>query len=90
MKVISNRFEYITSVQIQKIIFITDDYICFYKNSHTHREDGPAIIPFTDKPYSIEWTYKSDCYGYGDDFTNETWKKKVKELKRKEKLRIFK
>lgn len=88
MKVISNRFEYIKFVQIQKIIFITDDYICFYKNNHTHRENGPAIIPFS-KVCDIEWTYKSDCYGYGKDFTNKSWKKFVKKLKRKEKLKIF-
>jgi len=89
MKVIFNRFEYINSITIKKIIFITDEYICFYKNNHTHRENGPAIIPFAIKPYDFEWTYKSDCYGYGNAFTNKSWKKFVKELKRKEKLKIF-
>lgn len=48
-----------------------------------HREDGPAI---EDSNGLNGWYYYDTCYGTGNDFTNETWIEKVRELK----LEIFK
>ena len=61
--------------------------IHFYKNGKYHREDGVARINL----YINEklWYYKGEYYGVTNDFTNKTWKKKVKQLKREEKFKIF-
>lgn len=56
-------------------------------NGFNHREDGPAV-EYADGDKC--WFYKDKIYGYDNDFTNETWKEKVKEMKRKEELEIFK
>ena len=50
-------------------------------NDLEHREDGPAYEYSNGLKY---WNYKGKHYGQNDDFTIETWKEKVKELKRKE------
>lgn len=36
------------------------------------------------------WCYKGIAYGANEDFTIKTWKKKFKELKQQDKLKIFK
>ena len=59
----------------------------WFINGLSHREDGPTV-EFADGRKS--WHYKDKFYGINDDFTNETWKEKVEELIRKEKLKIFK
>lgn len=59
-------------------------YYCF--DGQLHREDGPSA-EFADG--DKEWHYKNKIYGKNNDFTNKTWVKKVKELKRQEKLSIF-
>lgn len=58
----------------------------WYVNGLWHREDGPAFEGKDGKRY---WCYKDKRYGDDDDFTIETWKEKVKELKSAEKLKIF-
>jgi len=46
----------------------------WYKNGKYHREDGPAIeYPIGRK----EWYLNDKCYGYNNDFTDESWKKFV-------------
>jgi hypothetical protein len=55
-------------------------------NGCEHREDGPAVEFVNGNKH---WYYKNKYYGANDDFTIKSWKKKVKELKREEKLKIF-
>ena len=64
-------------------IFIAGAYktIRFYKNGSLHREDGPAVEYANG---GKKWCYKNKRYGYDNDFTIESWKEKVKELKEKE------
>ena len=59
---------------------------CWHINGLKHREDGPAVEYKDGGKY---WFYKGKNYGYDDDFTNETWKEKVENLKREEQLKIF-
>lgn len=68
-------------------ICLQDETKCWYINDICHREDGPSI-EYVDG--SKAWFYKSVNYGIDDDFTIETWKEKVKQLKREEELKIFK
>ena len=65
---------------------LIDESIRYYKNGMEHREDGPAT---EYKDCYKSWDFKNKCFGYNNDFTNKTWKKKVKHLKRQEKLSIF-
>ena len=58
----------------------------WYINGLQHREDGPAAQLATGK---IIWYYKNKYYGQNDDFTVESWKEKVENLKREEELKIF-
>ena len=62
-----------------------------YKNGKLHCEDGPAVkwgnSRFYDTDTSNQFYYKGHYYGV---YSIEEWKKKVKELKRQEKLKIFK
>jgi hypothetical protein len=55
-------------------------------NGLFHREDGPAI-EFVNGRKS--WYYKDKCYGNDNTFTVESWKEKVKQLKREEELKVF-
>ena len=55
-------------------------------NGVSHREVGPAVESVTGYK---EWWYKGLCYGINNKFTNTTWFKKVKQLKREEGLKIF-
>ena len=49
----------------------------WYKNGKVHRDDGPAIeYVYGDK----EWYLNDVCYGYNNDFTNESWIKFIKTL----------
>ena len=49
----------------------------WYKNGKLHREDGPAV----ENPYNHkDWWLNGIHYGYGEDFTNESWKKFIKTL----------
>lgn len=58
----------------------------WYYNGERHNISGPAI-EYSD-PYK-EWHYKNCYYGNGTTFTNKSWKKFVKQLKREEELKIF-
>lgn len=69
---------------ICKILF--DLSINYFEKGNLHREDGPAL-EYADG--FINWFYKGELYGYNNDFTIESWKEKVKELKRAEELKIF-
>ena len=69
---------------ICKILF--DLSICYFKDGNLHREDGPAI-EYADG--FKNWFYKGECIESENDFTIQSWKEKVKELKRKERLNIF-
>jgi hypothetical protein len=65
-------------------------YIFHIKNGQIHREDGPAY--HDDKMIIKEFYYKDLHYIYSKNFiqfTNSSWKKKVKELKRQDRLSIF-
>ena len=50
----------------------------WYINDLESREDGPST-EYTDG--GKHWYYKGNYYGKNNDFTNETWKEKVAELK---------
>jgi hypothetical protein len=65
--------------------------INFFKNRKHHREDGPAVIFLITKwqKSSWSWYYKGVLFGHNNDFTNESWIEKVKELKHEEELKIF-
>ena len=58
----------------------------WYENGKCHREDGPAT---EHEGGGKGWWFKYEFWGKNDAFTVESWKEKVKELKRKEKLKIF-
>lgn len=76
----------INNLHLCIVYYLMDKTISFINNSEFHRKDGPAIV----SPIMILWYYKGKFYGGDDVFTNYSWKKKVKKLKREEKLRIFK
>lgn len=60
----------------------------WHVNGQYHREDGPACIYSTGLIY---FYYKGKCYGSKVQFkTNNSWLKKVAELKYLESLEIFK
>lgn len=65
---------------------LTLNQIRHYQNGELHRDDGPAI---EEEDSYIQWFYKGYYYGYNNNFTNKTWKRKVKELKREEEFKIF-
>jgi len=47
----------------------TIGYKFWYKNGEYHREDGPAI----EYPNGTKgWFLNAKCYGYNDNFTNES------------------
>lgn len=50
-----------------------------------HRKDGPALISLVDA-FKLYFAYG---LRYPDINSNIEWKKKFKELKRKEKLKVF-
>lgn len=58
----------------------------WYINGLQHREDGPAAQFANGK---IIWYYKNVPFGYNGEFTVESWKEKVENLKREESLKIF-
>lgn len=63
--------------------------ICFYKNNKRHREVGGAvIIDYASFKKRFLFYYKDNYHGE-HIHTNKSWIKKVKELKRKERLSIF-
>ena len=68
-------------------IILDLDSIHFFKNGKLHREDGPARI--------VLYNFKRNCYYYNGivhlniKYTNKTWKRKAKSLKRLENLKIF-
>ena len=47
------------------------------KNDKLHREDGPAVSYFNG---NTSWYVNDNCFGYNDDFTNESWKFFIKTL----------
>ena len=62
-----------------------------YKDGEFHNEIGPAVITQDDiicEGYK-DYFYKGRHYGR-NNFTNETWIEKVKEIKYLESLEIFK
>lgn len=61
--------------------------IRYFLNGLCHREDGHATEYDSGKKH---WFYKGKYYGCNDEFTEETWKEKVEQLKREEELKIFK
>jgi hypothetical protein len=64
-----------------------DKSIRHYKNGKPHREDDAAYKYSNGDKF---FYYNGDYYGSNNDFTIETWIKKVKELKYLESLEIFK
>ena len=66
------------------IIIFVDCEIYILKDGNYHNEIGPAIICKGIKRFF----YKGYFYGH-NDFTIKSWKRKVKELKRQERLEIF-
>ena len=83
MKVLKSKYK---NLKITGII-VFDNRIVFLKNGKRHRKYGPAIIFYS---LLIRWCYNGLFYGCDNDFTNETWKEKVKQLKRQDKLKVFK
>lgn len=58
----------------------------WYINGLEHREDGPST-EYADGGKT--WFYKGVYYGSNVEFTNESWKEKIEQLKREEELQIF-
>ena len=52
-------------------------------NGKSHRESGPSDQYHDGDTY---WCYEGIIHGCNDEFTNETWMNKVKEIKREEEL----
>ena len=67
--------------------YIDGSYKSWYINGLSHREDGASFEGEDGRRF---WCYKDKRYGYDNDFTIETWKEKIEEIKREEKLKIFK
>lgn len=78
-----------------KLIVISTGIIRFYKNSLLHNINGPAIIRFPNVHTNYmfrnkkEWYYNDKYLGSNQVFSNKSWKKYIKELKREERLKIF-
>lgn len=89
MKVIkNNHILYIKNVYC--LIFINaDDDIVFIKNYKYHNRNGPAVIKTLANPSHDQWWCYGKCYGHGDKFSIKSWKKKCKNLKYKERMKIF-
>ena len=71
---------------------IRDDYndIITFKNGFAHCENGPAKIKWhSNGEFEFHFLFNGIHY-FNSMFTIKSWKKKVKELKRQEKLKIFK
>ena len=67
---------------------VLDDHsIRYYTKGKLHRVNSWALIDFAGNKHFF---YKGKRYGDSNHFTNETWLLKINELKREEKLRIFK
>lgn len=66
-----------------------DNDFCFYKNGKYHRENGYTQLIKSKNFKDFLYFYKDAYYGKNEDFTNKSWKKFVKKLKREEKLRVF-
>ena len=49
----------------------------WFKNGKLHREEGPAVEWYNGEK---EWWLNNKCYGFDNDFTNESWIKFVKTL----------
>ena len=64
--------------------------IIFYKNGKFHNKNNASIIYHGIYYISRSWYYKGFYYGYDNDFTNSSWKKKVKQIKQELKMSIFK
>ena len=47
----------------------------WYLNGQYHRTDGPAIETFNG---TKAWWLNDKCYGWNDDYTNESWIRFVK------------
>lgn len=62
--------------------------ICFYKNYKAHNKYGPAVYGIFANKKTKAWYYKG--YYCGSNFTIESWKEKIAELKYLESLEIFK
>jgi hypothetical protein len=67
--------------------FVCKDFKYWCNNTGKYHNENHAAWIWKDG--NKDWYYKDKYYGENNDFTNETWKKKVKELKREEKLQIF-
>lgn len=90
MKVIpyyNNNFDF--HYNFTGIIIDSDRDIIFYKNGEFNNENGPSIIYYNTNG-GCSWHYKGVFWGSDYDFTIKSWKKKIKELKREERLGIFK
>lgn len=87
-----NDIQYLDHVVITNFTGIVIDevnFIAFYKNSLISRKDGMAAIYYYRN--HGEWWYKSKWFGSNSNaFTIKSWKRKIKEIDRKEKLKIFK
>ena len=66
---------------------------CFFKNNKIHNSKFYAVIgidlPNHQPTVVYAYYYKNDFYGNDNNFTNKSWKKKVKQLKQEEKLKVF-
>ena len=94
MKVIFNDYDYNDGnnfhYNFTGVIIDSDSDFCFYKNGKVHNENSWAQLICNPEEVSYSYYfYKDECYGVNDDFTNKSWKKKVKELKYLEELKIF-
>ena len=49
----------------------------YYVNNNLHREEGPACEYANGNK---RWYLNHKCYGYNNDFTDESWKKFVKTI----------
>ena len=67
------------------VVISDKSYIMFYKNGCIHNPYFPATIGLNFL-YKEWWCNNSRYY---ENHSNKSWKRKVKQLKREEKLNIF-
>lgn len=76
---------------INVVVYFKDvNFFVTYKNNLYHNENNAAEFLGNDSPTSYinkYFWYKGICYI--NNYTNKTWKKFIKELKREEELKIF-
>ena len=91
MKVVKLKTYIFRSANFTGISILLDGTIRFYKAGSIHKNNGPAYIRtiVNNNNFDKLWVYNGGVYGYKDDFTIKTWKRRIKQIKQIEKFKIF-